>query len=124
MRERNQTDDTFIVSAQSPEQRELIQKLSTKKAVFVDGGYNVWLRNKLQTYFVLRGESDSEVQETDNEDDDEGKNWTNKMIENHNNRKGGGGDGVVTHFNPSIEQSISTLFPLINFIWINSCIDI
>ena len=87
-RERNQTEDTFIVSAQSHEQRELIQKLSTKKAVFVDGGYNVWLRHKLQTYFVLRAESDSEVQETDNEDDDESKKGTNKMIENHNNQRG------------------------------------
>lgn len=115
MRERNQTEDTFIVSAQSPEQRELIQKLSTKKAVFVDGGYNVWLRHKLQTYFVLRAESDSEVQETDNEDDDESK----KIIIIRKGR-----DCVETYFNPSIEQSISPLFPLINFGWIISCIDI
>lgn len=58
--EENPNEDTFIVSAQSEKQRELIKKLSPDKAVFVDGGYNVYLRNVMQTYFVLRADPEPE----------------------------------------------------------------
>nr|AHI17287.1 ECSIT [Mytilus galloprovincialis] len=73
--EENPNEDTFIVSAQSAKQRELIKKLSPDKAVFVDGGYNVYLRNVMQTYFVLRADPEPEPEVKVDEEEDL-FNWT------------------------------------------------
>ena len=37
-------DKTWIVSGQSPDQKEMISKLPKDKALYVEGGFRVWLR--------------------------------------------------------------------------------
>jgi len=49
-------DKTWIVSGQSDEQKDMIRKLPKDKAIYVEGGYRVWLRERQVTYFILRGE--------------------------------------------------------------------
>lgn len=63
---------TFIASAMSPAQRELISKLPSDKAVYVEGGYFVWLRSKSLIYFVLRSKTTNtctKFEEVKNEED-------------------------------------------------------
>ena len=50
-------EDTFVVSASSPTQMELISGLQTDKPVFVEGGFKTYLRGKMLTYFTLRSET-------------------------------------------------------------------
>nr|CAG4651881.1 EOG090X07J4 [Triops cancriformis] len=49
-------DPTWIVSAQSPTQRQLIESYPADKAVYVEGAFTIWLRRSSVSYFVLRGE--------------------------------------------------------------------
>jgi len=49
-------DKTWIVSGQSEEQRQMIRGLPKDKAIYVEGGYRIWLRDSQVTYFILRGE--------------------------------------------------------------------
>ena len=49
-------DDTWIVSGQSPIQQELLEKLESHKAVYVEGGFPIWLRRTTINYFILRSE--------------------------------------------------------------------
>jgi len=49
-------DDTWIVSGQSPIQQELLEKLESHKAVYVEGGFPIWLRRTTINYFILRCE--------------------------------------------------------------------
>lgn len=49
-------DHTFIVSAQSADQKQLIADHPVDKPIFVEGGFTVWLRSKSLTYFMLRSE--------------------------------------------------------------------
>ena len=49
-------DKTWIVSGQSQEQKDMIKLLPKDKALYVEGGYRVWLRDTQVTYFILRGE--------------------------------------------------------------------
>lgn len=50
-------DKTWIVSAQSPSQRELISELPQNESIFVEGSFKVWLRHMSIGYFVLRANS-------------------------------------------------------------------
>ena len=52
------TEDTFIVSAQSPTQQELIEKHNQDLPLFVVGGFCMWLLEKQIKYFVLRSDPD------------------------------------------------------------------
>lgn len=52
----NVLDDTFIASAQSVAQRNLIAGHPTGVPLYVEGGFNTWLRDKCLTYFVLKAE--------------------------------------------------------------------
>ena len=54
-------EDTFIASAQSVTQQNLIKKHSPSKPLFVEGGYPCWLRHKSATYFILRADPDLEL---------------------------------------------------------------
>ncbi|KAL8603686.1 hypothetical protein ACOMHN_017183 [Nucella lapillus] len=54
------TEDTFIASAQSATQQELIKKHNPKTPLFVEGGYTSWLRYKSAMYFILRADPDLE----------------------------------------------------------------
>ena len=51
------TEDTFIVSASSPAQVQLIDGLDTEKPVFVEGGFKTYLRGTFLKYFILRSET-------------------------------------------------------------------
>ncbi|XP_014117846.1 PREDICTED: zinc finger protein 653 [Pseudopodoces humilis] len=46
----------FIVSSQSPEQRELLAQHDPSRPVFVEGPFPLWLRGTPLKYFVLRGD--------------------------------------------------------------------
>ena len=50
-------DHTFVAYAHSPMQAELIKRHPPQEAIFVEGGFNVWLRQKCLTYFVLKSEA-------------------------------------------------------------------
>lgn len=50
-------DDTWIVSGQSPTQRELLQKLGEKQTVYVEGAFTIWLRRASLNYFILRSDA-------------------------------------------------------------------
>jgi evolutionarily conserved signaling intermediate in Toll pathway len=49
-------DDTWIVSGQSPIQRELLEKHKKTDGLFVEGPFHIWLRYKCISYFILRSE--------------------------------------------------------------------
>ena len=49
-------DDTWIVSGQSPTQRELLANLPEKQTVYVEGAFPIWLRRTSINYFILRSE--------------------------------------------------------------------
>jgi len=71
-------DKTWIVSGQSEEQRQMIRALPKDKAIYVEGGYRVWLRDAQVTYFILRGEPalrDRTASYDDSLDEDDVKNF-------------------------------------------------
>ena len=47
-------DDTFVASAQSPTQQNLLASLPRDEPIYVEGGFDVWLRDHRQTHFILR----------------------------------------------------------------------
>ncbi|KAK6644560.1 hypothetical protein RUM43_000827 [Polyplax serrata] len=53
-------DDTWIVSGQSPKQRELLRNHKTGLPVIVEGGDRIWLRKTSLTYFLLKGDCEDE----------------------------------------------------------------
>ncbi|ESO84758.1 hypothetical protein LOTGIDRAFT_94819, partial [Lottia gigantea] len=55
-KEEEATQNTFIASAMSPDQQELISKHPISKPLFVEGYYTTWLRHISQQYFVLRAD--------------------------------------------------------------------
>lgn len=64
-------DDTWIVSGQSIEQRELLSKHNKDSAVYIEGPYLIWLRNKSISYFILRGDlPESKIEPEDLDYDD------------------------------------------------------
>lgn len=66
----NAIDDTWIVSGQSPVQKELLSSHQKESAIFIEGPFLIWLRNRSVTYFVLRGDSPKGPQiEPDDYDD-------------------------------------------------------
>ncbi|TRZ08971.1 hypothetical protein HGM15179_018136 [Zosterops borbonicus] len=46
----------YIVSSQSPDQRELLARHDPSRPVFVEGPFPLWLRGTRLGYFVLRGD--------------------------------------------------------------------
>nr|AAF01220.1 ECSIT [Drosophila melanogaster] len=53
-------DDTWIVSGMSPEQEKLLREHSRQKALYIEGPFHIWLRNRRINYFTLRADADSE----------------------------------------------------------------
>ncbi|XP_070581425.1 evolutionarily conserved signaling intermediate in Toll pathway, mitochondrial-like isoform X2 [Ptychodera flava] len=49
--------ESFIAQVMSPEQKELLAEHPTHAPVYVEGGYNLWLRDKKVSYFVLRADN-------------------------------------------------------------------
>ncbi|XP_044726966.1 evolutionarily conserved signaling intermediate in Toll pathway, mitochondrial [Chrysoperla carnea] len=63
-------DKTWILSAQSPKQKELIKECKITESIYVEGPFNLWLRNASVNYFVLRAEPKKILpQEEENVDD-------------------------------------------------------
>lgn len=50
-------DKTWIVSGQSPSQKDIIKHWPKKKALFVEGGFRIWLKDAQVIYYILRGET-------------------------------------------------------------------
>ncbi|GAB0090994.1 Evolutionarily conserved signaling intermediate in Toll pathway, mitochondrial [Sergentomyia squamirostris] len=50
-------DETWIVSGQTPKQKELIKLYQKAKAIYIEGPFNIWLRNRCVYYFILRGDA-------------------------------------------------------------------
>lgn len=51
-------DDTWIVSGMSAEQSQLLQDHPRDKAVYIEGPFLIWLRNRSINYFTLRADPD------------------------------------------------------------------
>lgn len=49
-------DDTWIVSGQSSEQIELLKNNPRNLPIYIEGPFNIWIRNKSVSYFIMRGE--------------------------------------------------------------------
>lgn len=64
------SEDTWIVSAMSSLQEELLQTQSPSNPLFVEGPYTVWVSDQCIDYFVLRGEA---RKRKDNEENIDGK---------------------------------------------------
>lgn len=64
-------DDTWIVSGQSQEQKQLLSEHKRENALFIEGPNLIWLRNKSVSYFILKGDVHREYKPiTDAELDD------------------------------------------------------
>ncbi|RWS07641.1 intermediate in Toll signal transduction pathway-like protein [Dinothrombium tinctorium] len=66
----NCIDKTWIVSSQSPAQKDLLDNLQENKTVYVYGPFRVWLRSVSISYFVLRGPPYKSNLTTYEDDDD------------------------------------------------------
>lgn len=53
----NAIDDTWIVSGQSIVQQDLLKKHDKKLGLFIEGPFNIWLRYRPVSYFILRSEA-------------------------------------------------------------------
>lgn len=62
-------DKTWVLSAQSPKQKELLAKSSLNESVFVEGPFIIWLRNASVSYFVLRADPKPVPEVNDDPDD-------------------------------------------------------
>ncbi|XP_011636021.1 evolutionarily conserved signaling intermediate in Toll pathway, mitochondrial [Pogonomyrmex barbatus] len=62
-------DNTWIVSAMSSVQEELLQTHSPNNPIFVEGPYTVWVADQCIDYFVLRGEAKEKKNDYENPDD-------------------------------------------------------
>lgn len=47
-------EDTWIVSAQSPKQKKLLEAHNKTEPIYVEGAYKVWIKNKSVSYFILK----------------------------------------------------------------------
>lgn len=62
-------EDTWIVSAQSPKQQQLLDEHDKEEPVYVEGSFRVWIKNKSVDYFLLKGNPKAPVeQEIENPD--------------------------------------------------------
>lgn len=66
-------DKTWIVSGQSPQQREILAELGDNETVYVEGPFRSWLRMMSIEYFMLRANNPNPVytKDDDNIDNDE-----------------------------------------------------
>lgn len=66
-------EDTWIVSGMSPDQADLLKDHPRNKALYIEGPFLIWLRNRSINYFTLRADPDVEFFKSLNnqlEDDD------------------------------------------------------
>ena len=60
----NDTEDTWILSAQSSTQSELLKKHKKEIPIFVEGPHFTWIRSKLVHYFVMKTDPLPEIKQT------------------------------------------------------------
>ncbi|XP_059472516.1 evolutionarily conserved signaling intermediate in Toll pathway, mitochondrial [Neocloeon triangulifer] len=53
---KDSVDKTWIVSAQSPLQKEILERLPSDQPLYVEGAFKIWLRQACVQYFILRGQ--------------------------------------------------------------------
>lgn len=63
-------DQTWIVSAQAPAQKEIIADMAPLTPLYLEGSFRVWLKDKSISYFVLRADNPDQFKE-EGEDEDE-----------------------------------------------------
>lgn len=80
-------DKTWIVSAQAPSQRELINEIFTDQPLYVDGPHTVWLKEHQITYFMLR--ADNRLKENPDEQEPDPLDVTNIPLHTHGQSKEG-----------------------------------
>ena len=59
----NQIEDTWVLSAQSVKQRELLVKHKKEHAIFVEGPHLTWIRGKMVNYFIMKTDPLPEIKE-------------------------------------------------------------
>lgn len=65
-------EDTWIVSAQSPKQKTLLEEHNKNEPIYVEGAFRVWIKEKAVNYFILRGNPKPLMeQEIENPDGDQ-----------------------------------------------------
>lgn len=64
-------DDTWIVSGMSSDQSQLLRDHPRNKALYIEGPFLIWLRNRTINYFTLRADPDTEYLKSFEEKDDE-----------------------------------------------------
>ncbi|CAD6992329.1 unnamed protein product [Ceratitis capitata] len=64
-------DDTWIVNGMSAEQSKLLSDHPCDKAVYIEGPFLIWLRNRSINYFTLRADPDQSFLHTQKEDQDD-----------------------------------------------------
>ncbi|XP_036322861.1 evolutionarily conserved signaling intermediate in Toll pathway, mitochondrial [Rhagoletis pomonella] len=72
---RDAVDETWIVSGMSAEQSHLLRVHPRHKAVYIEGPFLIWLRNRSINYFTLRADPDLEflqsLKQNEHEDQDD-----------------------------------------------------
>lgn len=63
-------EDTWIVSGQSPDQKNLISNHPENTPIYIEGGFRLWLRKQSIIYFILRTEPSSTLKNEEMEDED------------------------------------------------------
>lgn len=71
-------DHTWVVSGQSPDQKDLLRKHNPESALHIEGPFLIWLRDKSIQYFVLRGDPPPPPEVTEEEPNEDGK--TNTIL--------------------------------------------
>lgn len=74
-------DDTWIVTAQSQKQIKLLKKHKKKIPIFVEGPFISWVRSRMVEYFLMKTDPDPEIIEkirhNENFDDDDEESFKN-----------------------------------------------
>jgi hypothetical protein len=77
----NNNESTWIITAQSPKQQELLKNHKKQIPIFVDGPYNCWIRSKRIEYFMMKTDTLEDtvekLQKIENADLDDVKNMPN-----------------------------------------------
>lgn len=63
-------DDTWIISAQSPVQLNLLKNHDIRKPIYVEGACRIWIRNVPVNYFILRTDAPDLKEEGIKDEDD------------------------------------------------------
>lgn len=63
-------EDTWVVSGQSPDQKQIIANHPDNVPIYIEGGFRLWLRKQSIIYFILRTEPAPPITNKEPEDED------------------------------------------------------